>query len=382
MKKNWFIILFIIQVLVFSNISFWNSINWNSIFSLIKIIENNINIEEANITSNINYNSINEILEGNCNNNYINEAKKLLPNLKQAWNSWLNKDREKVLTKRFNILKDIVLTTNQNDEKTFCKNKYILYSMLETTQNLYEWKSPTIAENFNNGIKLSKNIINGNIKTNNTYRDFTFIHNTDWLSSDIKEDIKNQTERYLQETITDMLNRHLLNWTDIKNLNNKISVKYINSCENTEWAFYAKKDTSTEIITFKWIELVISYCSSNDTQQRNKRHVKQILAHELWHYIYYFKDKNPSSFSEICWENWEINCLPNEFVSYYARKSLEEDYAESFAYWYLNTSENDHSSAPLDEPINRRERHFERLFEELEREDDDDDDGNDGNNIQ
>jgi hypothetical protein len=30
-----------------------------------------------------------------------------------------------------------------------------------------------------------------------------------------------------------------------------------------------------------------------------------------------------------------MNCLPEEFVSNYAKKSQEEDYAESFAYWYL-----------------------------------------------
>jgi hypothetical protein len=97
------------------------------------------------------------------------------------------------------------------------------------------------------------------------------------------------------------------------------------------------------------------------------------LSHELWHYIYFFKDKNPSSFSEICWNKWQINCLPSEFVSKYATKSVEEDYAESFAYWYLDASDDkEHGSAPLNEPMNRRERHFERLFEEKTEEDDDD----------
>jgi hypothetical protein len=41
-----------------------------------------------------------------------------------------------------------------------------------------------------------------------------------------------------------------------------------------------------------------------------------------------------------------MNCLPEEFVSNYAKKSKEEDYAESFAYWYLyntnGSSDNEH----------------------------------------
>jgi hypothetical protein len=69
-----------------------------------------------------------------------------------------------------------------------------------------------------------------------------------------------------------------------------------------------------------------------------------------------------------------MNCLPEEFVRNYATKSQEEDYAESFAYWYLynaSDSDNQHGSAP-DNPINRRTRYFENLFEEEEEDDDDD----------
>jgi hypothetical protein len=73
-----------------------------------------------------------------------------------------------------------------------------------------------------------------------------------------------------------------------------------------------------------------------------------------------------------------MNCLPQDFVSNYAKKSKEEDYAESFAYWYLysadgNSSDDKHGSAP-DNPINRRARYFEELFEKEDDEDDDDED--------
>ena len=124
--------------------------------------------------------------------------------------------------------------------------------------------------------------------------------------------------------------------------------------------------------------MIIAYCDKNNTPERQKRHVQQILAHELGHYIYFFKDENPSKFSEICWDNGKMNCLPQDFVSNYAKKSKEEDYAESFAYWYLysadgSSSDDKHGSAP-DNPINRRARYFEDLFEREEDDDDDDED--------
>ena len=74
-----------------------------------------------------------------------------------------------------------------------------------------------------------------------------------------------------------------------------------------------------------------------------------------------------------------MNCLPQEFVSNYAKKSQEEDYAESFAYWYLystddnSSSDNQHGTAP-DNPINKRARYFEELFEKEDDEEDDDED--------
>jgi hypothetical protein len=164
-----------------------------------------------------------------------------------------------------------------------------------------------------------------------------------------------------------------LDKNDLKTLNNKIEVTYLQSCDITEWSFRVVRNKQTWEYSFKWIKLIIAYCEKNNTPERQKRHVQQILAHELWHYIYFFKDDNPSKFSEICWDNGKLNCLPQEFVSNYATKSHEEDYAESFAYWYLyNTdgSDGQHGAAP-DNPINRRARYFEELFEE---EDDDDDD--------
>ena len=93
-----------------------------------------------------------------------------------------------------------------------------------------------------------------------------------------------------------------------------------------------------------------------------EKHIQQILSHELGHYIYFFKDINPSEFFNICWENAEITCLLQEFVSDYATRSQEEDYAESFAYWLLYHEDNEYDTTP-DNPINKKFTYFQKLFE-------------------
>jgi hypothetical protein len=41
------------------------------------------------------------------------------------------------MTKRFNLLKKIIPSITDKDKATYCKQKYITYSMLEITQNIF-----------------------------------------------------------------------------------------------------------------------------------------------------------------------------------------------------------------------------------------------------
>jgi hypothetical protein len=84
--------------------------------------------------------------------------------------------------------------------------------------------------------------------------------------------------------------------------------------------------------------------------------------------VYYFKDTNVEDFTNICWDNDQDTCSSNEFVSTYAQKNKEEDYAESFAYWYMsnkygikNTAASGFVSRSIAK-INDRLEHFDKLF--------------------
>ena len=364
-KQKWLLATLLLWLLTVPYLTFWVNTNSN-IFEIYQLIENTLKLKTATLTTNIPYSTIKEAFEKSCPTEAIADAKKDLPTLKDAWGTSVSTNKNKVLKERFETIKELIIWTKKNNQQEFCKQQYILFSLLETTQELYNWKKTLTVP--------KKTVITKEEEHSSAnYKQFTFKHDPSWLPSSVRYSFSKATEKYLQSTLADMLVRHILDDNDIKTLNNRINVSYVQSCEVTEGNFRAVKNLSTNKVTFKDITLIISYCSSNNTAQRNERHTRQILSHELWHYIYFFKDKNPSSFSEICWNKWQINCLPSEFVSKYATKSVEEDYAESFAYWYLDASDDkEHGSAPLNEPMNRRERHFERLFEEKTEEDDDD----------
>ncbi len=86
---------------------------------------------------------------------------------------------------------------------------------------------------------------------------------------------------------------------------------------------------------FKNIILNINLCDIPEYRQSFDKFVKQILIHEIAHYLYFFKDWQTERFQQICRSNGENSCQFDDFVSTYAMQGQEEDYAESFADRYL-----------------------------------------------
>ena len=378
MKKS----LWVITLWIASLIPTWIfAANITNIYEAVDFIKETIDFDNVNINSNIPYTTFQEVVYKYCPAYTVDQANKELEWLKSVWDTYSWKpNAARALSDTFDLIKWIISDEDRNNQDKYCNDSYLLFSELQTTQDLYNQekginKSTKKAQTKKDTSKPTTTITNTTTSHNSAPNiNFTFKHDTSGLPSEAKKAFSNSTENYLQDIMADLVNIHILDQNDLNVLNNKIEVTYQQSCEITEWSFRVVRNKQTWKVTFKEIKLIIAYCDKNNTPERQKRHVQQILAHELWHYIYFFKDKNPSNFSKICWDNWKMNCLPEDFVSNYARKSQEEDYAESFAYWYLynsdDGSDNSHGSAP-DNPINRRSRYFEELFEE---EDDDDDD--------
>jgi len=385
MKKIWQLFPLLVIMMSLAPLSTFSiDINKiNNIYDSVEFIKESINFDTITIESAVPYDLVQNVIKKRCSQSAVNQASKELIPIKEARVSYLeNPNINRSLSDRFDKVKWLIQEQKKENEYKYCKDSYLLFSILQTTQDLYTGKKEPKKVTQNNDKKYTTtDTVDNRASTESHWsapiqsHNFTFVHNTDWLPNDSKKSFSETTEKYLQEILSDLVNIHILDEDDLKTLNNKIEVTYQQSCDITEWTFRAIRNKQTWTYTFKEISLIIAYCEKNNTPQRQKRHVQQILAHELWHYIYFFKDKNPSDFSEICWDNGKINCLPQEFISNYAMRSQEEDYAESFAYWYLYStdwdSDNQHGSAP-DNPINRRARYFEELFEREEEEEDDD----------
>jgi len=378
MKKIWLVITLSILASL-SLYSFSININEiNNIFDSVEFIKESIKFDTITIDSDVPYDLVQKAIRKRCPQSAVDQAARELEPLKEVWSSYLHQPNiDKSLADRFDMVKWLIVKQKKDNKYKYCKDSYLLFSILETTQNLYkkEWDSHNTSKTDKTSAKAPKTSTESHNSAATKKIDFTFTHDTSGLPSDAKKSFSESTEKYLQEIMTDLVDINILDKNDLKILNNKIEVTYSQSCDITEWTFRVVRNKQTWEYTFKEIKLIIAYCDKNNTPERQKRHVQQILAHELWHYIYFFKDANPSKFSEICWDNGKMNCLPQEFVSNYATKSQEEDYAESFAYWYLYnanwSTDGQHGAAP-DNPINRRARYFEDLFEEEEDDDDDD----------
>jgi len=359
-----------------------------NIFQAVDFIKDAIKFDDITIKSAVPYSAVQDAIQKYCPKSAVDQAKAEAIPLNEVWSDYLNKPNiNKSLSDRFDMVKWLIAEQKQENTYKYCKDSYLLFSILKTTQDLYSWEKDS--KKTSTSKTTSTKTTQTTTKTNNSETVtmhgvaydrmyFTFVHDTAWLPKEARDSFYQSTDKYLHEIMYDLVNIGILDENDLKTMNYKIKVTYQQSCEITEWAFRVIRNKQTGKVTFKEIELIIAYCDKNNTPERQKRHVQQILAHELWHYIYFFKDKNPSNFSEICWDNGKMNCLPQDFVSNYATKSQEEDYAESFAYWYLystddNSSDDGHGSAP-DNPINRRARYFEDLFEREEDDDDDDED--------
>lgn len=357
-----------LTILPFSTFSV-NISDVNNIFSSVDFIKESINFENITISSKVPYDLVQWTIKKYCPQSAIDQAIVELEQFKNIWISNLS-DPNKYLSNRFAAVKWLIINHKKENEYKYCKDMYLLFSTLKVTQDFYTWnigtKNDGTQKNEQHKIKETSEDIDKDSKNSEAKKmDFTFIHDTRGLPTNAKKSFSKSTEIYLQEILASLVNDRILDQKDLEIMNNKIEITYVQSCEVTEWAFRAMKNQDTGKYTFKDINLIIAYCNKDISQDRQKIHIQQILSHELWHYIYFFKDKDPSKFSKICWNNDTKVCSSYEFVSDYSQESPEEDYAESFAYRYLyNRNRNidnqfqDFQYIPLQEKF----KFFETLF--------------------
>ncbi|MDR3169627.1 MAG: hypothetical protein LBU27_08035 [Candidatus Peribacteria bacterium] len=311
------------------------------------LLESALNFSESKISQKISYPIIYAVLESKCPTDVINETKQLTETMKSATSSTINKQTSKPdLAQRFTSLKKLLLAINTSDEATFCEQKYLFYALLEQTQLLYLETDnttkvssqianittppvPTTTKEPTHGSALTEVI------TEQTY--LSLINKTDSLNNLADLELATRAEAQLQKEIGKLIDFGFLGKSDIKTLNEKININYVNGCGTTKGSYHMTQRTDGSNKKFKQINLNINLCTTEKYLKNFERYVRQILVHELAHYFYYFKDTLSSTFNPICRDEKKSTCTSEDFVSTYAMTNADEDYAESFTHWYLDT---------------------------------------------
>jgi predicted SprT family Zn-dependent metalloprotease len=154
----------------------------------------------------------------------------------------------------------------------------------------------------------------------------------------------------------------------VETLSGKVEIQYVRGCGTTHGSYHMTQRSDGTNRKFTSIKLKINLCNQQTYVENFDRYVRQIFIHELGHYLYYFKDPNPKRFDSLCRGKGK-QCESEDFVSSYAEKNKEEDYAESFAHWYLQRMTEEHmivdrahSSAPTSAMTLAKEQYFDTVY--------------------
>lgn len=113
--------------------------NFANVIESQNFIENTIKLKEVNIGQTLPFTTIYHSLEQQCESSTIKEATTLAEILKNSRTSNFTTSNtlKKEMERRFTMLKNMIPSLKSDNEKVFCKQKYLMYSLLEYTQGLY-----------------------------------------------------------------------------------------------------------------------------------------------------------------------------------------------------------------------------------------------------
>jgi len=317
----------------------WDIYNLNEISSAKKQLKKSCNKEivyNATITSNM----------------FVDDFNKSI----SIYSNAIQLDKIKLFYKKINLINNKIPNKNQ---VIYCKQKYILYNIQDKLQSQYisllknygliwekllwnridEKKKEILLPILNSQLKT----IQEELKSSEIFEYFkvnNISFHTLWTEQTkiLKEKIILITENTIKKVLADMLDKSILDNEDIQILWDKINVKYLRWCDATHGAYtISRKFDETKLVDLQLKNLTINVnlCPSYQYLHELSHYVEDIFSHEIWHHIYYFKDKNPWNFEKICRDKkWIDHCQKEDFVSNYAQSRPEEDYAETFLHRY------------------------------------------------
>lgn len=339
-----------------------------------QFLERTLQIEQMTIQQSLPYTLIYNLLEQGCNEQVIEESKKLTTLLQSMWtNSFREPFIKSEMERRFTLLQHLIAKVKTSDEKLFCKQKYLMYHLLERSQVLFTTPSLAVREVallLPQGLPstpLSQEHAVASVTSGNTT--YLTLLTTNSLTTKTALLLSQLTEKYLQTEIGKLIALGFLTAKDVQTLDQKIEITYVTGCGTTRGSYHMIQKTDGSQRKFKMIKLNVNLCDEAYYIKNFDRYVRQIFIHELGHYLYYFKDISTVNFDTLCRQEGENICQDEDFVSAYAQKNKEEDYAESFAHRYIGKTtehemivDREHGSAPSSAIKQQKESYFEKVW--------------------
>ena len=159
------------------------------------------------------------------------------------------------------------------------------------------------------------------------------------------------------ESLLELRRSGILTHNDVADIWSKITFNYVEQCSELRWFTKVILTRSGgKVIGWKLstLSLNINVCEDKSYLTDFDAYIKDLVYHEIAHYIYYIKDTKKASFESIC---TSTKCVSTDYVTEYASTAPEEDYAETFQFWKQKKSQ-PYSSVVLQKKFD----YFEWLF--------------------
>lgn len=115
-----------------------NSTSSKDIFESDEIIKSATNVENNLINIEVPFREIYSIYRTKCSESSIEEANGKIESMKELWNNGSKlENRSLNLSNKYIKIQNMLSAVRQEDKDNFCTQKYLLYNMLEETQNQY-----------------------------------------------------------------------------------------------------------------------------------------------------------------------------------------------------------------------------------------------------
>ncbi|MDR2416472.1 MAG: hypothetical protein LBD75_07975 [Candidatus Peribacteria bacterium] len=134
------------------------------------------------------------------------------------------------MEKKFTLLQRLIASVQTPDEKMFCKQKYLMYHLLEHSQKLFATPSliePAITPLPLPELTLSTQQHTAAPVTSETTKYLTLIHNTTSLTNKTALLLSQLAEKYLQAEIRKLIALGFLTTKDVQTLDEKIEINYV-----------------------------------------------------------------------------------------------------------------------------------------------------------